>query len=165
MKVSLRLYVPTRLEKWVSDWYMGMKIFEPHEIDEYIISEHEGILLIEKPLPSHSFSDEHVKIICIDSRESSTKRREQFFHEMCHVLRHEGSQTKLHSGFRLLQEADAENFSKYAAIPIHMLEKIDFREPYIVDLVSEIFSVSFELAEMRLRQIKNNILTKVSIIA
>lgn len=160
-----QLYVPTRLEQWVSDWYKGMQIFEPHEIDEYIISEHEGILLLEKPLPSHAYSDGNLKVICIDSRENNMTRREQFFHEMCHILRHEGSQTKLHSDFRLLQEADAENFSKYAAIPIHMLEKIDFREPYIVDLVSEIFSVSFELAELRLRQIKNKILTKVSIIA
>ncbi|BDG47749.1 hypothetical protein PspKH34_23100 [Parageobacillus sp. KH3-4] len=64
--------------------------------------------------------------------------------------------------FRELQERDANHFTKYAAIPFHMLRFIDWREPYIVEHMSNMFKVTPELCEERLTQIRNRILVKQS---
>lgn len=157
----IRFYVPSHLELWVSKWYMSMNVYEPHEIDEYVIAENEGVLLLEKPSPSHAYTNGQLKIICLDTRCNKYKRKKHFFHEICHILRHDGNQSDIRASFRFMQEIDAQNFVKYALLPFHMLRKIDFKQPYLVESVSELFSVSYEFAEFRLQQIRNNILSNL----
>lgn len=154
----LKLYVPTQLEQWVSEWYIDMKIYEPHQIDEITIAEKERILLMEAPCPSHAYVNNHIKVISVDSRYSRIDKREQFFHEMCHILRHDGSQVTTRTSIKNIQEFDARNFTKYALMPFHMLQKINFRDEHLIQTISQLFLVSFAFAELRLKQINNNIL-------
>ncbi len=57
--------------------------------------------------------------------------------------------------FRELQERDARLFTKYAAIPYHMLKFIDWNDRYIVEQMANMFKVTPELCEERLTQVKN----------
>lgn len=157
----MKFYIPSLTEKRIANWYMRMNIYNPHEIDEYVISEKIGLHLIEKPCPSHAYVNGDIKIICIDSRMKAKEQRERFFHELGHIVMHSGSQISIRKNFRMFQEIDATQFTRYAAMPLHMILKLDLTDPYIVETVSDLFSVSWELAELRLLNIKNNILSNL----
>ncbi|MFP3467941.1 ImmA/IrrE family metallo-endopeptidase, partial [Leifsonia sp. SIMBA_070] len=85
------------------------------------------------------------KSITIDKRLPSSIQREHFYHELCHILRHAGRQIIMPAAFRELQEWDATNFTRYAALPIHMLSSIEFSHPGIIDYLSSQFGVTPEL--------------------
>jgi hypothetical protein len=92
--------------------------------------------------------------ITIDTRESIEVQREMFFHELCHILRHCGVQSMMPAAFREMQERDARHFTRYAAIPYHMIKFIDIEDPYVIDQMVDKFKVTPELCLERLEQIK-----------
>ncbi|BAH44570.1 hypothetical protein BBR47_35930 [Brevibacillus brevis NBRC 100599] len=94
------------------------------------------------------------KSITIDKRLTTLVQRERFYHELCHILRHSGRQLMMPAAFRELQEWDARNFTRYAALPLHMLKNYDYKQPEILDTLSEQFKVTPELYADRLQRIK-----------
>ncbi|BDG48820.1 ImmA/IrrE family metallo-endopeptidase [Parageobacillus sp. KH3-4] len=160
--MELRRYYTTALEDWVTKFYTRLNIFYPCQIDPSFIARKMNIFLREKPFPSTHQVVGRFRCIVVDSRLSKEEKREAFFHELCHILRHVGIQSMMPEAFRELQERDANHFTKYAAIPFHMLRFIDWHEPYIVDYMSNMFKVTPELCEERLTQVKNRILIKQS---
>lgn len=149
------LYPTTALEDWVSDLYINkLKILHPSQIDETIIAQYYRIFIHRKNIPSFFHIIGRYQGITIDARESPEKQREIFFHELCHILRHYGIQLIMPDAFRELQEWDANNFVRYAAIPHHMLHYIDFDDPQVISNMSDMFKVTHELCEERLVQIK-----------
>jgi Zn-dependent peptidase ImmA (M78 family) len=158
--MELRRYYTTALEDWVTKFYKSLNIFHPSDINPLRISRKLGIFLRERPFPSTHQVVGRFRCIVIDSRLSNEEKREAFFHELCHILRHVGVQSMMPEAFRELQERDANHFTKYAAIPFHMLRFIDWDEPYIIEHMSNIFKVTPELCEKRLSQIKNRTLIK-----
>ncbi|WP_019123771.1 ImmA/IrrE family metallo-endopeptidase [Brevibacillus massiliensis] len=156
----LTVYRPTPLETWVIDFYGRLGIVEPEDLDEAEIARVLHIYLFYKEVPSQAYENGRFKSITIDKRLPVAKQRERFYHELCHILRHSGRQFMMPEAFRELQERDARNFTRYAALPLHMLKCFDFREPYIIDLLSERFKVTPELCEERMRKIQNNILSE-----
>lgn len=152
-------YRPTALETWVSQFYRRLRIYSPDQIDEQQIASALGIYLFYKDAPCMAYEIGRFKSITIDHRLPQKVQRERFFHELCHILRHSGWQIKIPQAFRELQENDARHFTRYAALPLHMINVFDFRDPDIISLLSERFNVSPELCEERLRKIKNNILS------
>lgn len=152
--MSYLQYTTTALEDWVSDFYKELKINHPTQINEEYISRSNRIYLHRKPRYGNYEIVGHYRGITIDSRESLEKQRELFFHELCHILRHTGVQSMMRKAFRELQERDAEHFTRYAAIPFHMLKYIDIHDPYVIDQMVELFKVTPELCELRLLQIK-----------
>ncbi len=95
-------------------------------------------------------------MINIDARLTEQEQREQFFHELCHILRHCGSQLIMPKAFRELQEWDAKRFTKYAAIPFHMLHLFNLKSDYLVNEISESFQVYEDLANDRMEGIYRN---------
>lgn len=93
--------------------------------------------------------------ITIDKRLPSNVQREHFYHELCHILRHAGRQIMMPEAFRELQEWDARNFTRYAALPLHMITKYDYKQPEIVEVLSEQFKVTPELCEERITRIRD----------
>ncbi|MFD9627698.1 ImmA/IrrE family metallo-endopeptidase [Peribacillus muralis] len=148
-------YPTTALEDWVSEFYSELNIYHPKQIEEEYISESKNIYLHRKPRYGNYEIVGHYQGITVDSRESYEVQREMFFHELCHLLRHSGVQSMMSNAFRELQERDAQHFTKYAAIPYHMLKYIDIHDPYVIDQMSHLFKVTPELCEMRLLHIKN----------
>ncbi|MFS0766074.1 ImmA/IrrE family metallo-endopeptidase [Peribacillus phoenicis] len=155
--MSYLKYPTTALEDWVINFYSELKIFHPKQINEEFISSSNHIFLHRKPRYGNYEIVGLYQGITIDSRESLEVQREMFFHELCHLLRHTGVQSMMSKAFRELQERDAQHFTRYAAIPFHMLKYIDTQDPYVIDQMVELFKVTPELCESRLLQIKNKI--------
>lgn len=153
------LYPTTALEDWISNLYINkLKFYHPNQIREISIARYYRIFIHRRNLPSSHDIIGRYQGINIDSRESPERQREIFFHELCHILRHYGVQSFMPEAFRELQEWDARNFVRYAAIPHHMLHFIDFDDPHVISNMSDMFKVTPELCEERLSQIKRRVL-------
>ncbi|NRS15862.1 ImmA/IrrE family metallo-endopeptidase [Brevibacillus sp. HB1.4B] len=150
-------YTPTPLETWISHFYKQLGIKTPDELDEQRIARSLHIHLLYKEIPSMAYEFGRFKSITIDSRLPSSVQREHFYHELCHILRHAGRQIMMPAAFRELQEWDAKNFTRYAALPQHMLTRYDFRQPEILDVLSEQFKVTPELCAARLQKIQDKL--------
>ncbi|TRM08778.1 ImmA/IrrE family metallo-endopeptidase [Lentibacillus cibarius] len=149
-------YRPFQVEKWISRFYYKIGIVNPEDIDERTITKHLGIHLTYKEKRSFSAEDGQFKLINIDSRLSGQEQREHFYHELCHVLRHYGSQLLMPKAFIELQEFDAKRFTRYAAIPFDMLKLFDLKSPYIVQNMAYRFNISEKICKERLDGIHRN---------
>lgn len=150
-------YKPTTLEKWVSKLYKTMGIYEPTDIEERKIARYLGIHLTYSDKRCFARDEGRFKLINISKVLDKETQREIFYHELCHILRHAGYQYKLMpKAFRELQEWDAEHFTRYAAIPFHMLKDIDFKSPTLVYDMSKTFKVSEEVCKYRVEHIYRN---------
>ncbi|WP_188725888.1 ImmA/IrrE family metallo-endopeptidase [Lentibacillus populi] len=93
----------------------------------------------------------------------STKMQEwfDFVHELCHYLRHCGSQINMHPLFRQLQEYQADYFTYHFCIPTFMLDNL-FN--YTIYDIMILFNVDYEFAFKRLEMYKNKLLLTKGII-
>jgi Zn-dependent peptidase ImmA (M78 family) len=157
-KMNLKNYVTTALEDWVSNWYIRNKILKPWELKIMHIARKYGIYIHLKEMPARYDICGRYKAIVLDKRSTYEEQREQFFHELCHILRHTGHQSMMPEAFRQLQEWDAKHFTKYAVLPFHMLRHYDLTVPNIITILSEDFKVTEQLCKERLEGIKRNIL-------
>ena len=148
-------YQTTALEDWVSNLYKNkLGIHTPKQIDEMTICRYYRIFLHRKNMEaSYQIIGRYTGIV-VDKRLPFEIQRESFFHELCHILRHSGTQSMMPEAFRELQEWDAQNFVRYATIPHHMINLIDFDDPQVIMNMSDMFKVTPELCEQRLLQIK-----------
>lgn len=105
------------------------------------------------------------KFIVIDSRSTPECQREQFFHELCHVIFHGGHQSNMYDPYRELLEWEADIFQLYAALPYHIIKQYDFSCENIVYNLATDFCVSKKLCEKRLLQIKNQLQQNYSLVA
>lgn len=148
-------YNTTALEDWVTQFYTRLRILHPRQLKIENIGKVYEIFIHRKPIPAFYEVKGRYRGITIDSREDSLVQREMFFHELAHILRHNGIQSMLPAAFRELQEWDARHFTLYATIPHHMLRFIDFNDEYVIDQMVGIFKVTPGLCEERLEQIHN----------
>ena len=147
-------YYTTALEDWVTKMYTKNRIMTPNDIKVRRIARLFGIFVKQKPMPARFDIFGRYKGIVLDSRESIEVQREQFFHELCHILRHAGHQTLMPKAFLELQERDAKHFTLYALMPYHMIKNYDFEDDFIIDTLAEDFKVRRELVIERLDRIK-----------
>lgn len=155
MQTIIQSYTTSALEDWVSNFYLRMKMYNPKQIKIETIARVYDIFIHRKSMPSFYEVVGRYRGITIDNREGAAVQREIFFHELCHLLRHAGVQSMMPAAFRELQEHDARNFTRYAAIPFHMLKFIDIEDPYVIDQMVSLFKVTPELCMERLLQIQN----------
>ncbi len=148
----------TLLEDWVTKFYQSLKIYHPTQIDIQEIARISDIhLRFDRQEPHHLIIGKFRAII-VDSRIPILEQREQFFHELCHILLHSGIQNTLPDTFRNLQERDAKNFTLYALTPYHMLRFIDFYSGKVINEMSILFQAPPHLCERRLTQIQDRLL-------
>lgn len=150
----MKSYQPTALEMWVSDLYKRLEIYTPKDIKVNKIKRIYSIFIKQAPVAPYFFETGRFRCIYVDSREPIRVQREQFFHEWCHLLRHCGKQTMLPEAFRELQEWDARNFTRYALIPHHMLDQINWNDEYLIEHVSNLFRTTEDMAAERMDQVK-----------
>lgn len=132
----------------------------PEDIDEKKIARLLEIHLKYSEKRNYSYENGRFKIININIHLDKEKQREIFFHELCHLLRHAGSQLEMPLTWRELQEWDCDHFTKYAAIPFHMLDAVDWKSPTLISDMSSVFKVSKELCEYRVEHIRRNMKEK-----
>ncbi|MFP7469972.1 ImmA/IrrE family metallo-endopeptidase [Niallia taxi] len=150
-------YQTTALEDWVTNFYLKLNIHSPQDINEDYIAREQRIFLHRKRIAPFFQIVGRYRGITIDLRETKNKQREVFFHELCHILRHSGNQGMMNKAFRELQEWDTKNFTKYAAIPHHMISYIPLYDENVIEQMANMFKVTPELCEERLNQIKKGI--------
>ncbi len=150
------VYELTFLEMWIADLYAQLRLYKPADISEAIIAQRLGIELFYVAGPAMSFMTDHYKAISLNQKLPAAERREQFFHELCHLLRHAGKQTAMPASFRHLQEQQATLFQISASIPIHFLQSLplSLNQTDNVSLLAAEFGVTPRLAAARLDQIK-----------
>lgn len=147
-------YYPSEVEKWISAQYKRLSIYQPSDIDLEMLASHYRVFLTYKPFSSVAFYNSRVKSINLDPNASEHEQREEFFHELCHILRHVGSQSRsITKMMRDLQEWDANRFMSYAAIPVHLLKGYDLTHPNVYREISRDFGVSPKLARLRVKRI------------
>lgn len=151
------IYKPFPLDLWISRLFKSMGIITPNDIDIRIISKKLGITLTYSEKRCYSNDEDDFKIININKFFDKQTQREVFFHELCHILRHEGYQyKKMPVAFRELQEWDAARFTRYAAIPFHMLGNINWKSPTLIEDMSNTFQISEEICQYRVEHIYRN---------
>jgi Zn-dependent peptidase ImmA (M78 family) len=106
--------------------------------------------------------EEEYRFIFLNAYLRPEQKREAFFHELCHPLKHVGRQDSgvLPPAFVELQEMQAGVFQLYAAMPYYMLE--EFKNDYYSQTslekgLAEEFCIPESLVRKRLIQIQNRI--------
>lgn len=151
-------YNETVLEQWIYQYFRSNNVVTPTDLDIEVIA---AIFEIDlEYVNCKSFSDNEEMVIFLDRREDPIVTRMIFFHELCHVLRHAGDQRRMPELFKNAQEAEADHFVLYAAMPFYMISQMSLperRNEAIAYIASE-FRVTTEIAEKRIDQIYRRIL-------
>lgn len=152
-----KLYNPTTFENYVSNIFEKLSIYEPQQIDERYIANKLDIELVYSNFKPFAEEDEELNFRMINLNQYETKKvqREQFYHELNHILRHAGDQLTLPKTMIEWQEWDCKNFMLYAAIPYHMINLLKENEYTNIKHLSDAFGVTENIIEERLFQIKN----------
>jgi Zn-dependent peptidase ImmA (M78 family) len=152
------MYKITHLEQWIFEFYKSLEISSAYGMDLKKICFDLRVFLIYKEISSSCYEYGRFKSITLDDRLSKQEQQEDFFHELCHLLRHCGDQRMMPKAFKELQEAQATTFTMYAALPYFMLKGYDLHDRDIIYILSEDFCVTEKLVVKRLIQIRNRIL-------
>lgn len=158
--MSKSVYYPTHLENWVCTNYLRHQVLSPEDLHLDNLCYSYRIFIKKFPKQSTSWTMGNYKEVILNSTIDIKEQREDFYHEMCHLLRHAGHQMMMPKAFRELQEWDANNFVRYAAIPIHMLREFDFYDENIIEILSDRFQVTEKLCQERLEKIFQNKVTQ-----
>ncbi|WP_342547684.1 ImmA/IrrE family metallo-endopeptidase [Paenibacillus sp. FSL P2-0089] len=151
-----KYYKKTHLEYFIEQLYLNNQILIPEDISADFIAHKLDISI--KFLNSESLSHETKtgkRIIFLNDHKSSFEQRDDFLHELCHLLRHAGNQATLPSPFVQYQEEDAELFVLYASLPFFMIKELNLPPDHgqAIQQISSTFSVSMEQARKRYEQI------------
>ncbi|MEK5163137.1 ImmA/IrrE family metallo-endopeptidase [Paenibacillus sp. FSL R5-0527] len=152
-----RNYQMTELEKFQADLYARINIQHPWELEILEIADRLNIWIYFTKQGSKALElKEGLYSINIDKNLSPMQQRLDFFHELCHVLRHAGDQSVLPEMFTQVQEREAEQFVYYATLPFKMISElpIPVRLDQAVSFLSSEFRVPAQLAKQRLDQLK-----------
>lgn len=156
-------YKPFALDLWVSKFLKRIGVIDLEDLDEKKIAQALRIYLTYNENRCYSYEEGNFKLINLNKNLDKIVQRERFFHELCHLLRHSGCQINMPLSFRELQEWDAGHFTRYAAIPYHMLKHVDFKSPTLINDMASIFKVSEELCKNRVDHIFRNLKKKQAI--
>jgi len=148
-------YQTSLLEDWIKDFYINLEINEPHQLDLLDIAYRMGLNVIFKDISSRFYDKE----VIIDERLSKPEQWQEFGHELCHALRHNGNQLVMDKSFIELQEYQANNFMHHFCVPTFMLQKIKFPRfrSRAICLIASTFGVTFPFANKRLEMYENRV--------
>jgi Zn-dependent peptidase ImmA (M78 family) len=163
--VDLTYYKPTELECWLNNKYLENGIYRPSDMKIKRIAAIFGIEV--HPFTGRCFADWHDNengyfnaIIALNYMLDEETKRERFFHELCHPLKHVGSQNELPELAKQLQEIQASQFQLYAALPIYMIKEY-IEQCSTIQILEKTLAAAFCLPESlvrrRLQQIENRI--------
>jgi Zn-dependent peptidase ImmA (M78 family) len=157
------MYKQTELETKIERLYKEKNILTPIDLEIENVASAFGIE-IDYSLnegPQCAIWGEQTAVIFLHQNTNEVKKREVFFHEFGHPILHCGNQTIMkNKSFKDLQEAQANQFRMYAAMPFFMIKELKLHkyESQIISHLQKIFKVSHKLAKCRFEQIKRRIL-------
>ncbi|MBR0627371.1 MULTISPECIES: ImmA/IrrE family metallo-endopeptidase [Bacillus] len=114
----------THLDDWIEAFYHQINIKNPSELDLLDIAYRSNLKVEFLNISSRYYAG----TIIIDNRLSPQEQWQDFGHELCHALRHEGNQLIMPPLFRELQEMQAKRFAYKFCIPTFMLRKFKYEQ-------------------------------------
>lgn len=147
-------YQPSEIEEIVSDLYQNFGIESPCQMDIDFIASIWGVEVWHYPFPAQSIWNDDHSIICLNTMTAIEKRRADFFHELGHIVRHEGHQEGLHPLFVELQEWQANRFQLIAAMPYYLLPDPVHTWNEYAGVLADTFRVPVTMALRRVATIK-----------
>ncbi|MFE8697931.1 ImmA/IrrE family metallo-endopeptidase [Cytobacillus sp. FJAT-53684] len=152
-------YQMTTLENKIQELYSYLSISSPEDIEIYCIAEKLDIWIHYWSRGSKMQCTDGLYSIVLDERKIFKEQRQDFFHELGHVIRHVGNQNKMYEHFKNLQEYQANNFMYHFCVPTFMLLNYNLTN-YMnvndgVDFVSDTFNVTKGFAKKRLVHFRN----------
>lgn len=158
-----RYYSLTPFEQWTEQLWRQAGIREVGQLTIDEVAMRLGVWVHYMSETSQALEYMGMRSILVDKRLSEREQWEAFLHELCHVLRHAGNQTLMPRSFCEGQEAEANRFVLYAAIPAFMLagSKMPDRLDEAAAWMAERFGVTPRLALRRLEQIQRRIFERV----
>ncbi|MCY8579327.1 ImmA/IrrE family metallo-endopeptidase [Bacillus haynesii] len=136
----------THLEDWIEAFYKEMKISNPHELDLLDISHRLGLKVEFLNIGSRYYDG----VIILDNRISPQEQWQDFGHELCHALRHEGNQLIMSPLFAELQEMQAKIFAYKFCVPLFMLKRLNYLKTKAISEIATLFNVTNEFAHERI---------------
>lgn len=147
-----KTYDPPLVEQWVTDKFIKADIMQPSDLEPERVSKVFGIDYSMWPGITCSYRDNRGETYIMEhTTPYDVHHRDDFFHELGHILRHSGDQFDMPQSLREYQEWDANLFALYAAVPFHM---INFEKGYTVLSIMNEFQVSKHLAMRRIDDIR-----------
>ncbi len=151
----------TILEDFIEELYKDIGIFTQKEIDMYSIARHLNIKLAFWDETSEAIEDDGVFWIFLNEDLGPKEQWQDFAHELCHVLQHEGYQLNMIAEYIRYQEIKADNFMYNFCVPTFMLEEYQIANYYNIEdgvsIIANDFNVTEEFARKRLIQLRNKI--------
>ena len=149
------IYHKTHLEDYVESLLVDMNIRQPGQLNKFVISDKLGIYLHLYEGNSRGLTDDdNEKYIFLNRHLSRPERWQDFAHELCHILRHDGDQKYMSFPFRQLQEWQSNNFMYNFCVPTFMLQRIRLPpdQHEAIRLIADTFNVDYQFAEKRLHK-------------
>lgn len=136
----------THLEDYIHKLYTSIGITTPSDIDMLLISRRIGVEIGYRK-KAFKFDNEIVLV-----RGTKSEEWMLFGHEICHFLRHSGSQLNMNAMFIELQEWQAVNFMHHFCVPSFMLREMELpqNKNEAAWLIHRKFNVGLPFAEKRL---------------
>jgi Zn-dependent peptidase ImmA (M78 family) len=158
-----RYYQTTPLEQWIEQLWMKSGIVSPSQLNVDEVATRLDVWVHYLKDTSRALEYMGLRTILLDKRQGRDAQWEDFLHELCHVLRHAGNQTTMPRMFCEGQEAEANRFVLYGAIPFFMLRHVRLPERIdeAIGVISIQFGVTFDLARKRLEQIQRRTLAAI----
>lgn len=156
----LSLYQKTELEMIIENLYKRNDILLPSDLT---FNKLKKVFNVEvhflENAPNRAIWDDDDAVIFLNPKLDEKEMRKIFFHELGHPFLHVGSQEQQSTLFRSLQEAQANQFLIYSAIPFFMLESLDLpmHGQAATILIEEIFNIPNEIAAKRMTLIQQRI--------
>ncbi|KYD03488.1 hypothetical protein B4102_3406 [Heyndrickxia sporothermodurans] len=155
------MYSFTMLEDYVKRVYSYLSIDDPIDIDMELISYKLGIRLKYWDEGSEASYFRGNFYIYLNERLPIQEQWQEFGHELCHVLTHEGHQSFMPNEFLKYQEIKAENFALHFCVPTFMLLNYEIANYYNIKdgipFVAKTFNVTEEFAKKRLIHFRNQL--------
>ncbi|WP_426332648.1 ImmA/IrrE family metallo-endopeptidase [Paenibacillus silvae] len=154
----LPYYEPTEIELLICDLYQVFGINHPYELDIDLIASIWGADIIYYNGKPKAHWEDWGSVIFLNKNSSLKQQRSDFFHELAHIVRHEGNQDDLPELFVDLQEIQASNFCLIASMPYYLLPTpLDMTWSEYIGLLSEEFRVPIEVAADRAEHIASRL--------
>lgn len=150
-------YIPTDLERWIEQKYLLFDIHTPHDLSICRVAEVFQMTVRASDRETKVYhDDEGNHLLFLNARISKIEQRAEFFHELCHVIRHTGIQHSFSRSYIELQEIQANQFRLYAAMPYYMIAN-KYSEMMktmdIAPLMAHDFQLPIRLVQGRIDQI------------
>lgn len=158
LNINFELYKPTELELLMSRHYIDNGIIFPSELTIEAVSKIFNIDIryyTGPPFAEWEETTNGYSFIFLNCNKHRFDQKNDFFHELCHPLRHVGKQDELPKMFQELQEKQAAQFQLIAAMPFYLMMQIpvpNYWENYLHNL-SERFEQPIGFVEKRMQQI------------